>query len=100
MIFITPTLFIPGSPDNIITNLAAITLLVIAFGAFMTMSIFTFIASLALILKRAHDIGSEGWIWLFGTLLIGIPALVLGCIRGNEDTNKFGKAPNSPINTL
>lgn len=58
-------------------------------------SILVFIPSLAVLLRRLHDVGKSGWYFF----LIFIPfigwlwLLILLCLDSQEKTNKWGKNP-------
>jgi uncharacterized membrane protein YhaH (DUF805 family) len=46
-----------------------------------------FIPSLAVTVRRLHDVGFSGW------LLISGLAIIFVCIKGNSGTNKYGPNP-------
>lgn len=55
----------------------------------------TLIPALAVGVRRLHDIGKSGWMWLVGLIpLIGlIWLLVLFATNGNPGENKYGANP-------
>jgi|GEM_PF-476947 len=72
----------------------------IALVVILPLLVFNFWVSLALVVKRAHDLGHSGW-WL---LLFLVPiynlwmAIVVGFFRGSPGPNDFGPDPIDPIN--
>ena len=56
-----------------------------------------FIPSLAVTVRRLHDIGKSGWFYFISLIpLVGpIWLLVLLCTEGNADENKYGPSPKS-----
>lgn len=50
---------------------------------------------LAVSIRRLHDIGRPGWVWLVGLIpYIGGPILIiLFCLRGTQGHNYFGPDP-------
>jgi len=50
----------------------------------------------AALVKRLHDLKMTGWLAFFlplGYLLLFVPFLLLGCIKGTAGTNRFGDDP-------
>ncbi|MFV0506372.1 MAG: DUF805 domain-containing protein [Bacteroidales bacterium] len=47
-----------------------------------------FLPSLAVAIRRMHDVGKSGWF-----ILIPIYNLILCCTEGNEGSNKYGEDP-------
>ena len=72
----------------------------IALVVILPLLVFNFWVSLALVVKRAHDLGHSGW-WL---LLFLVPiynlwmAIVMGFFRGTPGPNDYGPDPIDPIN--
>ncbi len=58
------------------------------------------IANLAIGVKRLHDFNAPGLfaIALFIPFLSVIATLVIGLLPGNQGPNRFGKAPDVPVN--
>ena len=58
----------------------------------LVFSIAVFIPSIAVSVRRLHDINQSGWLCLIAIIpIIGVIVLiVLFCIRGTEDENRFG----------
>lgn len=54
-------------------------------------TIYVFGASLAVGVRRMHDVGKSGWF-----LLIPIYSLILAVTEGEKGTNRYGKDPKSP----
>lgn len=73
------------------TGLLMILWLLFIFG----FSIWVFIRTLPVTIRRLHDVGIPGWVylivWLLG--LSGIFILVVGCIDGEKGQNKYGWNP-------
>ena len=58
--------------------------------------IFMMIASLALVVRRLHDIDKSGWWYLLIFTIIGIiPLIIWFCSKGTEGENRFGENPLS-----
>ena len=58
--------------------------------------IFMFIASLALVVRRLHDLDKSGWWYLLIFTIIGIiPLIIWYCSKGTEGQNRFGEDPLS-----
>ncbi|MEL6286761.1 MAG: DUF805 domain-containing protein [Pseudomonadota bacterium] len=63
------------------------------------------VPSIALFVRRLHDINQTGWIYL-AVLIVGlipvigilgsIAQIVIGCIPGTEGPNKYGPDPKAP----
>jgi uncharacterized membrane protein YhaH (DUF805 family) len=56
-----------------------------------------FIPSLAVIVRRLHDVGKSGWFYLIVLIpLIGfIWLLILYCTEGQKEDNKWGPDPKA-----
>ncbi|MGL5979844.1 MAG: DUF805 domain-containing protein [Phocaeicola sp.] len=54
-----------------------------------------FIPTLAVSVRRLHDVGKSGWMILISLipLIGGIWLLVLECTAGNLEANKYGESP-------
>jgi uncharacterized membrane protein YhaH (DUF805 family) len=61
--------------------------------------LFIFLPGLALCIRRLHDVGSCGWLYLVCLIpLIGIIwLLVLFCTKGEAGDNKYGPDPQKEI---
>ena len=58
--------------------------------------IFMMIASLALAVRRLHDLDKSGWWYLLVFTIIGIiPLTIWFCSKGKEGENRFGENPLS-----
>ena len=58
--------------------------------------IFMMIASLALAVRRLHDLDKSGWWYLLVFTIIGIiPLIIWFCSKGTEGENRFGENPLS-----
>ena len=58
--------------------------------------IFMMIASLALAVRRLHDLDKSGWWYLLVFTIIGIiPLTIWFCSKGTEGENRFGENPLS-----
>ena len=57
-----------------------------------------FVPSLAVSIRRLHDQGKSGWLYLvsFIPYIGGIILLVLMCIAGDEGENEYGPDPKNP----
>lgn len=54
-------------------------------------SLATLIPSIAVAVRRMHDVGKSGWF-----CLIPIYNLVLACTEGDQGTNEYGPDPKNP----
>lgn len=60
--------------------------------------IFTMVASIALSVRRLHDLNKSGWWYLIYFTLIGIPVLIYWyCRKGDLGANRFGRDPLTEI---
>ena len=71
-------------------------------GLIAIYSLVVFIPTIAVFVRRLHDLGLSGWFALLifvvsmvpGIgLLASIAQIVVGCLRGNEGANKYGESP-------
>lgn len=62
-------------------------------------SLAIFIPSLAVSIRRLHDIGKSGWYYLlyFVPLIGGILLFIWSCTEGEEGPNKWGEDPKAEI---
>lgn len=75
-------------------NFGASILLDYIFGFLSTVySLAVFIPSIAVAIRRMHDVGKSGWF-----CLIPIYNLILALTPGEPNDNKFGEDPKSSIN--
>ena len=82
----------------ILDNLTGILFRSIPFGAFFIIyTLLVFLPSLALLVRRMHDVGKNGWYVLLTFIpLIGTVWLLALCItEGNPGENKYGPNPKS-----
>jgi uncharacterized membrane protein YhaH (DUF805 family) len=49
--------------------------------------------SIAIGVRRLHDIGQSGWLMLLGLVGLSIVLLVLDCFDSKPETNKWGPSP-------
>jgi uncharacterized membrane protein YhaH (DUF805 family) len=75
-----------GDVPQAILSVASIIILLL----FVAISIASLFIYAALVIKRAHDRNSSGWLWLFGTFLLFIPWIILGLLPGNNKPNEYG----------
>ena len=57
-----------------------------------------FIPTLAVLVRRLHDVGKSGWcyFWIFLPIVGWIMILVWLCREGERRTNRFGPDPKAP----
>ncbi len=65
------------------------------FGINTIYSLGVFIPTIAVGVRRMHDVGKSGWF-----LLIPFYNLYLLCTNGEEGANKYGQDPKNPDNEL
>jgi len=56
------------------------------------LSLGLFIPSIAVSVRRMHDVGKSGWY-----ILIPIYNLILACTNGDTGTNEYGPDPKNPM---
>jgi uncharacterized membrane protein YhaH (DUF805 family) len=57
----------------------------------------TFLPSLAMGIRRLHDIDRTGWWWLIAFTIIGLFVLIYwACVKGTAGPNRFGPDPLGP----
>jgi uncharacterized membrane protein YhaH (DUF805 family) len=65
------------------------------------------VASVAVTIRRFHDLNLSGWLYLlalalnfipFVNFLVWIAVLVLMCLKGTDGPNKYGEDPTQPDN--
>ena len=62
-------------------------------------SLITLIPSLAIVVRRLHDINRTGWWLLIAFTIIGIIPLIIWAIQpGNQESNRYGEDPGQPSN--
>ena len=87
--------------DNIlgtvfVIDLGTVGLISIPVGwLFFLCSIFHFLPSLSLVVRRLHDVGKSGWWYLIGLIPIigGVFLIVFLCSEGDKNENKWGLNP-------
>tara|TARA_B100000809_G_C15120418_1_gene524062 strand:- start:19 stop:429 length:411 start_codon:yes stop_codon:yes gene_type:complete len=69
-------------------------------GLYMIYILGVFIPSLAVAVRRLHDIGKSGWFYLIGLIpfIGGIWLIVLFVTEGNTGANEYGPDPKSADN--
>lgn len=57
--------------------------------------VFIFIPSLAIVVRRLHDIGKSGWFYLIAFIpIVGwILIIIWACRKGQDGSNRFGSNP-------
>jgi uncharacterized membrane protein YhaH (DUF805 family) len=77
-------------------------LFAIALGVGVLYWLFTFIPSLAVLVRRLHDTGKSGWWWFIQLIPLGsIVLLVFTCLEGDGYENAYGPDPKSDdVDTL
>jgi uncharacterized membrane protein YhaH (DUF805 family) len=57
-------------------------------------SLFFFLPSLALFVRRLHDVGRSGWWFLLVFTIIGVPVLLYWLVKdSNKGKNAYGEGP-------
>ena len=78
----------------------------ILIGVLVLYGLGIFIPSIALFVRRLHDINQTGWIYLglavasvipFIGFLASIAMIVIACIPGTKGSNKYGPDPKDPM---
>ena len=60
-------------------------------------SLITLIPSIAIAVRRLHDVNRTGWWLLIGFTIIGIIPLFIWAIQlGNQEPNRYGEDPGQP----
>lgn len=61
---------------------------------FLLAVLFIMIPSLAVTVRRFHDVGQSGWIYLIGIIPFGSFYILYLCLKeGDKETNRFGEDP-------
>ncbi len=73
-------------------------LMVLGFGVYGITALATLVPSLAVGIRRLHDINKSGWYYLIGLIPLvgGIILLVWFFTDGNRFTNDYGEDPKNP----
>jgi len=68
---------------------------ILAFGIFLLYAFGVIIPSIALIVRRLHDIGKSGWMYFLGLIPLAGPIilLVFFCTDSQPGTNQYGPNP-------
>lgn len=75
-------------------------LVALGFGAYILGLLAIFIPSLAVGVRRLHDIGKSGWYYLLGCIpLVNIILIVWFFTDGNRFANNYGEDPKNPGGT-
>ncbi len=84
LIYLILQLLISFLPLGLIVNY-------VLFGLYVAL----FIPSLAIAVRRLHDIDKSGWMVLLGFIPVvgAVVLIVLFCLPGTPQKNRFGKAP-------
>lgn len=87
---IIPILFLPSPSDSdpfpLLTTVYYLFISIIMLSTWALSAV----GSIALVIKRAHDINSNGLLWLLGSMLLLIPFIILGCLKGEDTANNYG----------
>ncbi len=73
-------------------------LMAFGFGIYGITALATLVPSIAVGVRRLHDIGKSGWYYLIGLIPLvgGIILLVWFFTDGNRFTNEYGEDPKNP----
>lgn len=72
----------------------------LGFGVYFLAALALFVPSLAVGVRRLHDIGKSGWLYLLAFVpLVNIILLVWFFTDGNRFTNEYGEDPKNPGST-
>lgn len=82
--------FLPKSPANNVVEVIVYFISIIILLLFIAIPVASLFIYAALVIKRAHDRNSSGWLWLFGAFLLFIPWIILGLLPGNNKPNEYG----------
>lgn len=93
LVFFLIVLIITGSTEST-------ELFIIGYSIFVLYALVCFVPSLALIVRRLHDVGKSGWFIFIGLIpIIGsIWLLVLYCTEGDSGPNEYGEDPKGGYN--
>jgi len=74
----------------------------IAYGVFALYSLATFLPTLAVVVRRLHDVGKSGWFYFiaFVPFIGGIWLLVLMCTEGDYGSNDYGSDPKNEVEEI
>jgi len=74
-------------------------LMALGFGLYGITALATLIPSLAVAVRRLHDINKSGWYYLIGLIPLvgGIILLVWFFTDGNRSSNDYGEDPKNPV---
>ena len=89
-------IFLTQTIDNLIGVTFDIYGIPLGFGyIYLLYTLALFIPSLAVVVRRLHDVGKSGWMYLliFIPLIGFIWLFVLAVTNGNKGENKYGKDP-------
>lgn len=62
-----------------------------SFGVSTVYSLAVLVPSIAVAIRRMHDVGKSGWF-----ILIPIYNLILACTEGEQGSNEYGPNPKNP----
>jgi uncharacterized membrane protein YhaH (DUF805 family) len=77
----------------------------VALGLWALFALIAFIPGLALSVRRFHDVGMSGWIYValyVGSIIFGIVGLaiiVIALLPSQESSNKWGPNPKDPFDS-
>ncbi|WP_209329311.1 DUF805 domain-containing protein [Lunatimonas salinarum] len=81
-------------------NMMGLTIEGLPYGAFYFIYVLAvFVPGLAVVVRRLHDIGKSGWMFLVALIPVvgGIWLLVLLVTEGNSGENKYGSDPKAVL---
>ncbi|MEZ0129995.1 DUF805 domain-containing protein [Flavobacterium sp. LBUM151] len=76
--------------------------LFVGYIVFALYSFATFLPTLAVVVRRLHDVGKSGWFYFIALVpfIGGIWLLVLICTEGDSGSNDYGSDPKSSIEEI
>lgn len=76
--------------------------LFVGYVVFALYSFATFLPTLAVVVRRLHDVGKSGWFYFIALVpfIGGIWLLVLMCTEGDSGSNDYGSDPKSSIEEI
>lgn len=82
--------------DNILAGI------IVAYFAFIVYSLATLLPTLAVTVRRLHDVGKSGWFYFiaFIPFIGGIWILVLMCTDGDYGSNDYGADPKNEVEEI
>ena len=74
----------------------------VGYGVFALYSLATFLPTIAVVVRRLHDVGKSGWFYFIALvpLIGGIWLLVLLATEGDSGSNDYGSDPKNNIEEI